>query len=129
MAHIVAGMLGAAKNDEPVETFRRFRHRLALVGHADIEFGPAPAEGLADDSDRGYRAVLKDENCHGLDSLPLKSPSAVSETHPQPKGSAAVSRAASGERRRGPPGATTISKSLKGFDRQTGQTNKGRQTS
>jgi hypothetical protein len=61
--------------------------------------------------------------------LPLKSPSVVGKTHSRPKGSAAVIRAASVERKAGPPGATTISKSLKGFGRQTGQTNKGRQTS
>jgi len=100
-----------------------------VMGHADIESGAAFAQSIAHESDGRYRAVLKNENRHGLVSLPLKGPAGDSETQPRPRASATAVRAASVERKADPTGATTISKSLKGFGHRTGQTNKGRQTS
>jgi hypothetical protein len=97
--------------------------------HADVEHRAARAQGLADDADWRYGTMLKNEDHHGLISLPMSSRSDGDETRAPPSGSAGAKRIASGERKRRPAGATTISKSLKGFGQTAGQTNKGRQTS
>ena len=49
---------------------------------------PRARKRLADDADGRYRAVLKNENFHGLLPLPLKipgDPEPTDETPPRPK--------------------------------------------
>ena len=50
------------------------------MGHADIEGGAAAGERLADESDGRHRAMLQDENLHGLVSSAENPGGRLSET-------------------------------------------------